>query len=291
MGYFLFVDESGQDRCKAEYEVLAGVAIEDKDLWNFIQQLHAAEEEYFGCRVTDGALELKARKLLKRKTFRLAAQMSALDSDERRELAASCIAKGGIGQPTRRELTALGQAKIAFVENVLEMCARFRVKAFASIVDREAEKPESNFLRKDYAYLFERFFYFLDDRPNDVMGMVVFDELEKSQCHLLINQMEAYFLRTRPGRMRAAKVVPEPFFVHSDLTSLIQVADLVAYIISWGVRFNGMPRPCREELSDLARQVCALRHKAVMEKMGREDFEVWSFAVIDDLRPRNGIGE
>ena len=56
------------------------------------------------------------------------------------------------------------------------------------------------------------------------------------QAHLLLDQMGAYFRRTSTGRMRAGRIVPEPFFVHSDLTTGILVADLAAYILSWNVR-------------------------------------------------------
>jgi len=45
MAYFLSVDESGHDRRESPYEVLAGVAVEDRDLWNLIQALRAAEGE------------------------------------------------------------------------------------------------------------------------------------------------------------------------------------------------------------------------------------------------------
>lgn len=129
------------------------------------------------------------------------------------------------------ELTALGQAKIVFVTRLLELCALHRVHFFASIVDNASKRPHGDhFLCKDYAYLFERFYYFLEDRPEEPLGFVVFDELEKSRCHLLVNQMEKYFLKTAKGRMRSSRVIPEPFFVHSDLTTAVQLADLVAYI-------------------------------------------------------------
>ena len=91
-------------------------------------------------------------------------------------------------------------------------------------------------LRKDYAYLFERFFYFLEDNAAREQGIVVFDELEKSQSHLLIDQMHRYFADTAVGRRRSSRIIPEPFFVHSDLTTGVQIADLVAYVISWGFR-------------------------------------------------------
>jgi len=285
MAWFLFIDESGQDRGRSPYEVLAGVAVEDRTIWNLILDVQQAELLFFGRRITEGELELKAKKLLKAKTFRLAAQAGPIEPGERRRLVGSLLDKR-TGTPSGHELTALGQAKIAFVEHLLECCARHDVRAFASIVDRDAPRQRGSFLRKDYAYLFERFFYFLDEQPGSPRGAVVFDELERSQCHLLVDQMRLYFRKTNVGRLRSGRVIPEPFFVHSDLTTLIQMADLVAYIVSWGVRVGDMHRPPREELRDLAQAVCNLRYKAQPEIDGKS-FYVWSFAVIDDLRPRN----
>lgn len=260
-------------------------------------QAQAAEEEFFGQRVTRGLLELKSKKILKRKVFRLAAQMPPLAPSERRELARQCLLKGRqqpAGSPTRAELTALAQAKLAFVERLLELCARYRMFAFASIVDRDAPRPRGDFLRKDYAYLFERYFYFLEDRGAETLGLVVFDELERTQCHLLLDQMSRYFQNTASGRRRAARVIPEPFFVHSELTTAVQIADLVAYIVAWGVRVGEMARAPREELAGLAAAVCGLRHRTTREMAGRP-FHIWSFALIDDLRPRDerqaGTGE
>ena len=50
---------------------------------------------------------------------------------------------------------------------------------------------------------------------------------------LLIDQMHRYFEETAVGRHRASRIIPEPFFVHSDLTTGVQIADLLAYVISW----------------------------------------------------------
>ena len=145
-------------------------------------------------------------------------------------------------------------------------------------------------LRKDYAYLFERFFYFLDAQQEHERGLVVFDELERSQAHVLSGQMSAYFNDTRTGQTRAQRIIPEPLFVHSDLTTGIQVADLVAYTISWNVRVAGMSEPKRPELEGLGQAVLDLRYRAVREREGHpEGFVVWSFAVIDDLRPREEL--
>jgi len=290
------MDESGHDRVVSPREVLAGIAIEDRDLWNFVGEIHGAEERYFGRRISSGRLELKGEKLLKRKVFRLAGQMQPIEGIERRRLARACLDRGDEhrgdptgGNPTMPELTALAQAKLAFVEEVFTLCARYHVSAFASIVPREAPRVGTDFLRKDYAYLFERYFYFLEDRGPEAQGLVIFDEREKSQSHLLLDQLTRYFRETSPGRMRASRVIPEPFFVHSELTTAVQIADLVAYVTAWGVTLG--PRgeklaPPRAELEELGRRVCDLRYRTTRPMAGQADFVIWSFAWIEDLRPR-----
>ncbi len=145
---------------------------------------------------------------------------------------------------------------------------------------------EGEYLRKDYAFLFERFFYYFEDKASEPMGIVVFDELEKSRCHLLLNQMEAYFLRTKKGRMRSSRIVPEPFFVHSDLTTAVQIADLVAYITAWGVQVGSMSEPARPELKSLGDQVSQLRYRTARQVDGQENFVIWSFSIIDDLHSK-----
>jgi Protein of unknown function (DUF3800) len=288
MAYFLFIDESGHDRRESPYEVLAGVCVKASDLWSLILALRETEVRCFGTRYTAGQAELKAKKLLKTKVFRHAALLPPLPPEERCELARRCIENGaGAGM---REWAALAQAKIAYVREALEICAHFRCRAFASIVNPSSPVPPGReHLRKDYAYLFERFFYFLEDTcPRDV-GVVVFDELERVQSHILTEQMGSYFLHSATGRHRAMRILPEPLFVHSELTTGVQLADLVAYIVSWGFRTNGMTEPARPELAPLVERVRPLRHYAVREKMGNPRFRIWSFAVIDDLRARDDL--
>ena len=281
MAYLLFVDESGNDKEPAPCEVLAGISVEDRDVWNLIEAVHAAEEQNFGCRYSRVKGEIKGKKLLKRKAFRHAAQLPAIDPDVRKPLAERCLLAGD--SPTRDAITALAQAKIAFVSDVFTLCARYRCNVFASIVCHGAPRPTALVLRKDYAYLFERFFYFLEDREPEAQGIIVFDELEKSRSNILIGQMEEYFLKTATGRMRSRLILPQPFFVHSDLTTLVQVADLLAYTILWGWRMPGLfDATGRLELESLAKQVHRLRYRAVREKQDNPEFVIWSIAVIDD---------
>lgn len=285
MSYLLFLDESGRGR-ESPYDVLAGAAVHDTQLWDLICDIGDAEVEYFGRRISGDGAELKARELLKRKTFRLAEQMQPIPPPERTVLAASLLAEPAA--PTRAGLTALAQAKTGYVARVLELCATHGVRIFASIVTPGASKPMGRMLRKDYSFLFERFFYYVDGQLEHERGLVVFDELDRTQARLLSAQMSAYFRQTRTGRMRAGRIIPEPFFVHSDLTTGVQIADLVAYIIAWNVRVSGMRAPRRAELDALGQAVLHLRHRAIVDRPGYPDgFSVWSFALIDDLRPRD----
>jgi uncharacterized protein DUF3800 len=92
VSFLLFVDESGQDQRESPYEVLAGLAVEDRDLWNLVTSVQQAEMQFFGRRYSEPGrdLELKAKKFLKAKVFRLASQLPEFESEQRRVLTAVC---------------------------------------------------------------------------------------------------------------------------------------------------------------------------------------------------------
>lgn len=284
MSFFLFIDESGQDHMDSPYEVLGGVAVHDEDLWNLINALHEAEERIFGRRYSSGNAELKGTKLLKKKVFTHSKLNVSIADEEVSLLAKEALDDGA--NASIRHLKALALAKLKYVSEVFDICARYRCTAFASIIEPSAHETNSTGLRKDYAYLFERFFYFLNEQRPREQGIIVFDELDKSQSHILINQTHAYFKVSATGRTRSRLIIPEPFFVHSDLTTGIQIADLIAYVISWGFRTPQMTKTKREELDSFSRQVADMRYKATIEKNGNPNFVVWSFAHITDLRTR-----
>lgn len=283
MAYFLFIDESGQDHKDSPYEVLAGVAVKDTALWSLILAIQEAEIRHFGIRYSHGSRELKGKKILKRKVFTHAALLPAIPENERAQLAKNCLENGTMAG--KREMAALAQAKLAYVKEVFDICARHECRIFASIVaDREHCDHHADYLRKDYSYLFERYYYFLEDVDSSAAGIVVFDELEKSKSHILLGQMDNYFKLTAKGRKRAKQIIPEPFFVHSDLTTGIQVADLAAYVISWGFRTARLTEPKREELQGLVHIISQLRHRTERHVEDRTNFKVWSFGIIWDLR-------
>lgn len=289
MTVFLFVDESGSDHQQSPYEVLTGIAINDRNLWVLIQEIKAIERRLFGEFYSAKKIELKAKKLLKAKTYRLANQMPPIDSDDLPTLAQECLINGE--KATRLQLTALSQAKIMYASQSIQACMDAGGKVFASIIDfdaaiaqpRLADVSDLPFLRKDYSYLFERFFYFLEDMGSGEMGVVVFDELDKIKSHLLLGQMTEYFINTKKGQERASLIIPEPFFVHSDLTMGVQIVDLAAYILAWGFRIKTMSKPCRQELQPLVSKLCNMRvlSKRIIPQISREQIDIWSITLID----------
>ncbi|HEY4831797.1 MAG TPA: DUF3800 domain-containing protein [Waddliaceae bacterium] len=279
MAFFLFIDESGQDHHDSPYEVLAGIAIDDKDLWNFIQSAHELEIDCFGRKYREIDNEIKARTFLKRKTFRLANQLPAIPLPDRTALAKRALDNGAT--ITKSELTALAQAKLEYAGKLLELCHQYRCKVFASIICNEGSIPtDKEMLRKDYVYLFERFYYFLEDRPGEPRGIMVFDELDRSASHLLLGQMDKYFKKTTKGRYRAGLIIPEPFFVHSDLTAGIQVVDFVAYIISWNFRVGKLDKAPREELNRYLELIKPMRYRTTRRIGEVSEYVIWSVAVV-----------
>lgn len=283
MSWALFIDESGQDQRESPYEVLAGVAVEDRMIWPLIRQISDAQEHIFGVRLFEAyGNEAKAKELLKKKTFRLATQNDPLPDDERRRLSRELLLDGTA--PSRSRLTALGQAKIEYCRFALDLVRRHGGKVFATMVPKTAPRPPVNeAMRKDYAFFFERFYHFLNGTPGDPMGFLIFDELDKSASHVLLGQVSRYFQKTKNGRTRSRLIVPEPFFVHSDLSTLIQIADIVAYTISWGLRLPTMPASTRPELAPLVQVVERLRYSRRTEGGDM----IWGIKEIKDLRPKD----
>jgi hypothetical protein len=292
----LFIDESGHDHKETPYEVLAGVAVRERDLWNLIQAVRNAELEFLGLHMAEVGLEMKGRKLLKKKILRFASEGSAMDPDIRRVLVRSLLLKGwrrsqgeSVEDVKFDELVAYGQAVVAFVRRVFELAAKYNTKTFAAIVGLDAPRhADPSFLRKDYAYLFERFYHYLEEVSPDEMGLVVFDELEKAQSRILLGQLEKYFLESEKGYQRSARIVPEPFFVHSDLTTVVQIADLAAYCVNWGLRLKGMAGATRTEIEPLARMVYDLKFVGKwLHEATQQARPLYSIFYVDDLRPKH----
>jgi hypothetical protein len=290
----LFVDESGHDNSGTPCEVLAGVAVAEDNLWNLVRAVRAAEKDFFGDYLRNFLMdERKAKRLLKVKRFKSADRKVHVAESELVALACSALVKGkkakeqGLEKDgsTETELVAYSRQVLRFVHEVLNIAARFNVQVFASMVDPKAPRPARGVLRKDYIYLFERYFFFLETLSIRERGLVVFDELEKSKAHGLLQQMAAYFLGTEDGKYQSSRIVPEPFFVHSDLTTGVFLADLTAYILGWCWRLKMMPQPVRPELQPYASKLHNMQfHGQKPKPDGSGVWQLHGITYIEDLR-------
>jgi uncharacterized protein DUF3800 len=158
MSYFLFVDESGHDRKLAPAEVLGGFSIRDGALWSFIQAVYELQKEMFGVTYPElnserrkkheksAALDANAEELdvkeikgdnfLNPRVFKKAAWCAAFSPDDRRKLAEFALRNGD--QADRKSLSALAQAKLAYVKKLFELCPKFRGQCLGIVVPADA---------------------------------------------------------------------------------------------------------------------------------------------------------
>ena len=81
------------------------------------------------------------------------------------------------------------------------------------------------------------------------MGLLVMDEVEKTEDRRFVQRLHDYFVKTGPGRERSRWIVPSPFFVSSDMALPVQAADVVIYALNWGYRHPAeMTAPTRPEI-------------------------------------------
>lgn len=255
MGYLLFMDESGHDHRTMPYEVRGGVALHLSKLWPFVQAMRSLEEHAFGGFLHDYGKELKGHKLLDKDRFKWAAQSEWMDDGSRRKASLAFLNRGLKKEPpSKHEFTAYGQACLTMVRGMYRLLAEHDAKVFACAIPKGSREPAGfkfpDYLRKDQVFLFERYFYFLENANEH--GLLVLDETEKQQDRRFVNKMANYFLRTQTGNLRSSRVVPTPLFVASDMSYPVQAADCVIYCINWGFRLPsyGMNAPVRQEIAD-----------------------------------------
>ncbi len=285
-----FVDESGIDLKEAPCVVLAGVGVKESDVWPFAQAFSKLKEEILRFPVGQ-VYEAKGTKLLTRRVFQQARLAALLPDEDRSRAIEILFEKNARGENAGfHELLALAQAKLAFVDRALDLAKEFGMTVFASIVPRDApQQRDGSFLRKDFAYLFQRIHCHVCDGPDHAHGVLIFDEQDRALSQGLLDQINRYFVETERGQQRAERMIPMPFFVHSELTPAIQLADIVAYIINWGLRMSKMPEPSRVELKPFADKVFELRYQGREVSLSRRILtrkkRIWGISYISDLRP------
>lgn len=291
MSWLLFLDESGHDHKNAPYEVRGGIALHAERLWPFVREVKSLEESCFGDALHRYRTEIKGHRLLDKNRFQWANQDARLDDVARRKHALAFLNKGTEKdpekkKPTRQEFTAYGQAFIEMARGIFELLRSNRATLFASMIPRSVTKPATfeaeEYLRKDYVFLLERYFYFLE-RQNQ-MGLLVMDETDQTEDRRFVRRLERYFSLSHTGRYRTARIVPSPFFVSSDMTYPIQVADVCIYCVNHAFRLPqfGMDGPVREEIAaEFLNYLTDLQFRGDGEKDGRV-FRVHGYVYVPD---------
>jgi len=285
MAYLLFLDESGHDHQTCPYEVRGGIALHAGQLWPFIQAVRSAEESAFGNTLASFGSEIKGRILLDKDRFRWAKQRDWLDGDARRKHATSFLAKGHAGRD-RIEHTAYGQACITLARDIFRLLHEHYAMLFASVIPAKVARPTTprppDLLRKDHVRLFERFFYFLEEKRDQ--GLLVFDETDKVQDRKFVARLHRYFTRTDHGRLWSAWIVPAPLFVSSDMTYPVQAADICIYCINWGFRLPsmGMNGQERKEISQEFGPLLARLQYQGDVVADRKEFHTYGIAYVPD---------
>jgi hypothetical protein len=144
-------------------------------------------------------------------------------------------------------------------------------------------------LRRDLVYLFERIYYFMECQPRGSMAITLFDQkddLGAARCvegHRLNDSIARYFTRATPGRIRSIRILPEPLYARSDLTTLMGIADLAIYVVNHVFRPTPeWTKPIRAELRPYVDWIYKLQWSGQ-----REDDSFYSIFHMGDLRPKS----
>lgn len=287
-----FLDESGHDKKQSPYDVRAAIGVPQSNLWKLIQRMNRLEEKHFGLSLHSVDVELKGKKCLASKRLEISMQCALLETEYRRGIVRGMLQKQAIARirkedskPAGHELAAYAQACSAFVIESLEAAIQCGCKGFAALVNRKADTRlcDPQFLRKDYRRLLDRFSWFLKEHPDDT-GILVFDETERRASRRLLCQLERYANETERGyEIASTGLVLSPFFVQSDLTPVVQLADFLAYIVNWSIRFGRAREPVRKDLSKFASLARRLEWKGIVPDAFGNTWAQYGYCYLDTL--------
>ena len=305
MSYLLFIDESGSDRKQMPYEIHGGIIVPMSKAWDLIRSIKDAELRQFGAPLGQFGLEAKGERLLQKRIFKHAEGQNKKNpgspppafagEEDRRQHALSFLKKGADKlRPNAHEFRAYGMACLDLVDEIFQACVKNEVKIVAAAVDPGAPRPPARewteMLRKDLVYLFERLFYFMESQPRGAMAACVFDQkddLDGPRCtegQKLNECIARYFTKTHTGRVRSSRILPEPLYARSDLTTLLGVADLTIYTINHVFRpTEEWTQSIREELRPFVDWIYRLQWS------GQRENGSWLHSIFHmaDLRPKS----
>jgi hypothetical protein len=96
-------------------------------------------------------------------------------------------------------------------KGIMQLLQAHGAVLFAAAIPHSLPRPAApraqEYLRKDHVFLFERFFYLLEEKQR--YGLLVMDEVDKTEDRRFVRRMERYFTKTAPGQYRTSWVVPD----------------------------------------------------------------------------------
>ena len=285
MGWSLFMEEPGDHQLSLPYGVLAGLAVEDRLVWQLARTLKHAEFDFFGSRLDRFRSHFTTDSILDIEAIQIANASTALSASDRLCLVKECSSLDRL-QMSTQHISALAQARFLFCQHVLELLLDYDVKLFASMIPTEQiGTTYFSGLRKDYSFFFERFAMFLTEQVAGTVGMLVLDASRHTGVHIQLSAITDYFEKTTKGRLISAVIVPEPLMSNQTLATINQAAALVARALSYGIRIAGMTVARRHDL-DLFVRLCNQMRLSFLSKEGRKD---WSLIFLDDVRTMREI--
>ena len=275
MSYCLFLSEPIEATGANPYKTLCGISVQDSNIWDLLKRLRDAQRFYFGINKVDDVGMFNPQDMLDQSIYDLSSMYPAFSPKERARLTIEALSTSN--EANTEQTSALSQSKISYCEFVLRLARDYGAQAFATITDRDQEERTSNGqLRKDYSFLFERFFYFLESRSTNSVGYLVRSHRSANGADVSSMDISNYFSNTTNGRLRSKLIIGDLMFASNELQRMVQVASIVAYTINWGYRLQGMTAPVRSELSPLADLISAMRFVSAAPN-GKKN---WSFKFV-----------
>ena len=285
MGWSLFIEEPGDHQLTLPYGVLAGLAVEDRVIWQLARKLKRAEIDFFGSRLVNFCSLFTIESILDIEADQIASSSIDLDAAERLQLVRECAGLNPLQLSTKHSF-ALTQSRFLFCKHALEILLDYNVKGFATLIPtNQINISYLNGLRKDYSFFFERFNLFLSDYSQGSIGSIVVDECRSDEKYVSVISITEYFEKTTKGRLISQNLIPEPLMANDSLSTINKAAVIYSNILSYGVRLSGMMNNRRYDLDALVR-ICNLMRTSYPSRDGKKH---WSVIYLDDVRTMREI--
>ncbi len=280
MGWSLFIEEPGDHQLTLPYGVLAGLAVEDRVIWQLARKLKRAEIDFFGSRLVDFYSLFNIETILDIEADQIASSSIDLDAAERLRLVRECAGLSPL-QLSNIQSFALAQSRFLFCKHALEILLDYDVKGFATLIPaNQINISYASGLRKDYSFFFERFNLLVSEQSIKSIGSIIIDGCRSDEKYVSINSMTEYFEKTTKGRLISQRIIPEPLMANDTLSTINKAAVIYSYVLSYGVRLSGMINDRRYDLDALVK-ICNLLRTSYPSQEGKKH---WSVIYLDDVR-------